>query len=59
MLDPFSGELHARDQVIQKAGSSQRILPMSVENSLPAEKIVSMNWLNDNIDGEISFPAES
>ncbi len=59
MLDPFSGELHARDQVIQKAGSSQRILPMSVENSLPAEKIVSMNWLNDNIDGEISCPAES
>ena len=42
-LQPFSGELHSQKGVIQAAGAP----------SLSSEQIISMDWLNDNIIGEI------
>ncbi len=47
-LTPFDGELHSRTGIIRSADDAP----------LTAEEIISMDWLNDNVDGEIP-PLES
>jgi basic membrane lipoprotein Med (substrate-binding protein (PBP1-ABC) superfamily) len=42
-LDPFQGELHSQNGLIQKAGSPR----------LSSRELIVMDWLNDNIIGEI------
>lgn len=42
-LKPFAGELHSQDKVIQEKGSDE----------LASEDIIDMNWLNDNVIGNI------
>ncbi|NCB33072.1 MAG: BMP family ABC transporter substrate-binding protein [Erysipelotrichia bacterium] len=42
-LDPFSGELHSQQSLIQPAGS----------NRMESSEIIRMNWLNDNVIGRI------
>lgn len=42
-LKPFAGELHSQDKVIQEKGSEE----------LASEDIIDMNWLNDNVIGNI------
>ena len=42
-LDPFEGELRSKDGLIQEEGSPK----------LSIEEIIKMNWLNDNVVGEI------
>ena len=47
-LHPFAGELHSQTGVIQ-TGAERRIT---------SADIISMNWLNDNIIGEIPTEEE-
>ncbi|MGN1390102.1 MAG: BMP family ABC transporter substrate-binding protein, partial [Bulleidia sp.] len=47
-LNPFEGELRSQDGLIQDAKAGK----------LPNEKIIEMNWLNDNIRGSIPDPDE-
>ncbi len=42
-MDPFAGELRAQDRLIQGPYAQK----------LPYEKIIKMNWLNDNVIGVI------
>lgn len=42
-LKPFAGELHSQDKVIQEKGAEE----------LASEDIIDMNWLNDNVIGNI------
>ena len=57
-VDPFSGELHGQDGVIQEDGGGQRTAALPKMTSLPVGKIVNMNWLNENIDGTLPAPGE-
>ena len=53
-LDPFSGEIHAQnDRKIQGAVSSRNSGVSAQIQQLSAGNIVSINWFNDNIYGEI------
>ena len=47
-VKPFSGELHSQEACIQKADSS----PLS------GREIITMNWLNENIEGTLPDPGE-
>lgn len=47
-LQPFSGELHSQTGPVQEAGAP----------SLSSEQIIGMDWLNDNIIGEIPSVTE-
>lgn len=47
-LNPFAGELRSQEGLIQDARAGK----------LPNEKIIEMNWLNDNIRGSIPDPDE-
>ena len=47
-LHPFSGELHSQTGIVQ-TGSEGRIT---------GEDIISMTWLNDNIEGSIPTEEE-
>ena len=47
-LQPFAGELHSQQGIIQEAGSP----------SLDSGQIIGMDWLNDNIEGEIPDASE-
>ena len=49
--DPFSGELHAQERVIQ-AGNGGTDL---AEQTLSTQDVVSMKWLNENIDGALDM----
>ena len=51
-LDPFSGELHSRDGVVQGGNSTSNVLAKDLEKMTTA-KIIEMNWLNENIDGDL------
>ena len=42
-ISPFDGELRSRDGIVKAAGSGR----------LTYEEILSINWLNENVDGEI------
>ena len=42
-ISPFDGELRSREGVVKTAGSDR----------LTYEEILSINWLNENVDGEI------
>ena len=50
-LDPFSGEVHSNAEMIQGdvegLGNS---IPTELKK-MPAGKIITMDWFNDNIDG--------
>ena len=45
---PFSGELHSQDACIRKADE----LPLS------GREIITMNWLNENVEGSLPDPEE-
>ncbi|MBQ8965545.1 BMP family ABC transporter substrate-binding protein [Ruminococcus sp.] len=48
--DPFTGELHTDKGTIMQAETAKRVgLPIE-RQTMKAADIVSMNWLNDNID---------
>ena len=49
--DPFSGELHAQERVIQ-AGNGGTDL---AKQTLSTQDVVSMKWLNENIDGALDM----
>ena len=49
--DPFSGELHAQERVIQ-AGNGGTDL---AKQTLSTQDVVSMKWLNENIDGDLDM----
>jgi basic membrane lipoprotein Med (substrate-binding protein (PBP1-ABC) superfamily) len=42
-ISPFDGELRSREGIVKAAGSDR----------LTYEEILSINWLNENVDGEI------
>lgn len=42
-LDPFEGELRSQEGIVQAAGSPR----------LAGERIITMDWLNDNVNGAI------
>ena len=42
-LDPFAGELHAQNAVIQEAYAPK----------MSSDKIIAMDWLNDNVIGRM------
>ena len=50
--DPFTGELHTQDGILQGgAGSARSGFSLELEQLTPG-KIAGMKWLSDNIDGE-------
>ncbi len=49
--DPFSGELHAQDRIIQ-AGNGGADL---AKQTLSTQDVVSMKWLNEKIDGDFDM----
>lgn len=51
--DPFTGEIHSQDDMIQENPHKKNShISVSLEK-MTVNKIVSMDWLNDNIDGEL------
>lgn len=55
-FDPFTGELHSQDNTVQEdmnAGTSH--ISGSLEK-MTVGRIAAMDWLNDNIDGELPIP---
>ena len=57
-LDPFSGELHSQDYTIQETGSTKNSHISASLRKMDIGKIVFMDWLNDNIDGELPVHPE-
>jgi hypothetical protein len=49
-MDPFSGELHSQSKVIQESLIPNRSSVSLVYDTLPAARIATMEWMNDNID---------
>ena len=47
-VSPFSGELHSQDACIRKAE----------EAPLSGREIITMNWLNENVEGSLPDPEE-
>ena len=52
-ISPFSGEMRSRDREILESKSSRGSVLADEMEGLRMEDIISMNWLNDNIDGRI------
>lgn len=52
-IDPFSGEIHSQNGLVNE-GASKLFEVANLEEAIKDGQIVSMNWLNENIDG--SFP---
>ncbi len=51
-FDPFTGELHSQDGIIQESGEAARGgLALDLAHLAPA-KIAAMDWLSDNIEGD-------
>ena len=48
--DPFEGEIHAQDGMIVQQGARKNNL---LSEKMSTDKIVSMDWLCDNIEGDI------
>ncbi|MCR5237445.1 MAG: BMP family ABC transporter substrate-binding protein [Lachnospiraceae bacterium] len=48
-LDPFSGELRSQADVIQESSRSDSNTVSLIYDTLPAAKIASMEWMNDNV----------
>ena len=52
-FDPFTGEIHAQEGIIQAGPESSRgSFPLDMDK-LPLGKVVTMQWLADNIDGDL------
>jgi basic membrane lipoprotein Med (substrate-binding protein (PBP1-ABC) superfamily) len=49
-MDPFSGELHSQSKVVQESLIPNRSSVSLVYDTLPAARIATMDWMNDNID---------
>ncbi len=57
-LDPFSGELRSQDDMIQEdAKIKSSHISVSLEK-MTVGRIISMDWLNENIDGELPPKAQ-
>lgn len=54
-LDPFSGEIHSQTGIINES-TSKLFEVLDWQEAIKDGNIVTMDWLNDNIDGE--FPKE-
>ena len=52
-LDPFSGELHSGTETVHKDVEGLGNTIPSELKKMPAGKIVTMDWFNENIDGTI------
>ena len=52
-LDPFSGELHSGTDTVHKDVEGLGNTIPSELKKMPAGKIVTMDWFNENIDGTI------
>ncbi len=48
-MDPFSGELRSQAEVIQEGLSAGQNTVSLVFDTLPAAKIATMEWMNDNV----------
>ena len=57
-LDPFSGELHSQYGTVQTDPAGSRSGFTLELAKMPANRIVSMNWLNDNIEDDPPFLPE-
>ncbi|MBR3630106.1 MAG: BMP family ABC transporter substrate-binding protein [Oscillospiraceae bacterium] len=55
-FDPFVGELHAQDGIIQNSGEASRSGFNLDFEKLASGKIATMDWLCDNIDGQFITP---
>lgn len=51
-LSPFEGELHSQHEMIRETNVEEK-LTGSEGGSLSYEEIITMDWLADNVDGEI------
>ena len=49
-MDPFTGELHSQSKTIQASLLRNTHAVSLVQDTLPAGKIVAMDWMNDNIE---------
>lgn len=52
-LDPFSGEIHSQDGLVNE-GTSKLFEISNLEDAIKEGRIANLDWLNDNIDG--TFP---
>ena len=52
-LDPFSGEVHSQDNTIQENPNSKNSHISASLEKMTVGRIVFMDWLNENIDGEL------
>lgn len=57
-LDPFSGELHSQDYTVQETQDAKNSHISASLEKMDIGKIVFMDWLNDNIDGELPVHPE-
>ncbi len=57
-LDPFSGELHSQNVTIQEIAPTKNSHISGSLEKMTVEQIVSMDWLNDNIDGIMPLNGE-
>ena len=53
--DPFMGELHSQDGIVQAAGGSSRSGFNIQMDRLTPDKIVTMQWLAENIEGTVEL----
>lgn len=51
-LDPFSGEIHSQEGLVNES-SSKLFEVDSLKDTIKEGRIATMTWLNENIDGEI------
>ena len=54
-LDPFSGEIHTQDGKVIQQSTSSRGRIFAEQDKMRIGDIAVMDWLNENIDGEITF----
>jgi hypothetical protein len=52
-LDPFSGELHSQNDMIQENPRNKNSHISTTLEKMTVGRILSMDWLNENIDGEL------
>nr|MCR5627959.1 BMP family ABC transporter substrate-binding protein [Lachnospiraceae bacterium] len=52
-VNPFSGELRSKDGIVLKNEEDRKSLVTDNLKKMAVDEIVTMNWLNENIDGGI------
>lgn len=57
-LDPFSGELHSQNDMIQENPRNKNSHISASLEKMTVGQILSMEWLNENIDGELPPKAQ-